>query len=189
MRAGRFHGTSTNVTSRLRRTAGSSQHEATSSVGIGWVVAGRRRAGVPERIKGRTQRIAGGRRHRQGARSTGWETGKGAVAVRTTIASTDSPTDRAASMTADSSRRSLAFHAGASTTNTSVLPDRFASRACAATEGGRQGRNRRSSASSHKARRRGSPAASAISASSALRGSGGTDREPDIAYDLQDDPD
>lgn len=105
---------------------------------------------------------------------------KGAVIVLTMSAPTSSPMDRAASSTWASANRNLACQTGASTTNTSVLPEIFASRECAASEGDRQTRNRRSSASSHMARRIGSPAGSASSASSAGRGAGwGADERAD----------
>src|SRR3546814_1442862 len=73
-------------------------------------------------------------------------------------------------------RRSLAGQTGESTRETSLSPSTFASRACAASEGGRRGLKRRSSSSSHIARRIGlPPAASPSSASSAPRGTGGDD--------------
>src|SRR3546814_7199127 len=73
-------------------------------------------------------------------------------------------------------RRSLAGQTGESTRETSLSPSTFASRACAASEGGRRGLKRRSSSSSHIARRIGLPlAASPSSASSAARGTGGDD--------------
>lgn len=93
--------------------------------------------------------------------------------VLTTTSATSSPRERAASRIWGEASRSLACHTGASTTNTSLPRSRLASRACAANEGGRWGRNRRSTLSSHKARRNVFPAGAAMSTSSASWGEGG----------------
>ena len=63
--------------------------------------------------------------------------------------------ERAASTIAGAASRILACHTGESTTKTSLGPETFANRACAASEGDKWGRKRWSIASSHRARRTG----------------------------------
>jgi len=92
------------------------------------------------------------------------------AAVLITTCVTSSPTDRAASSSSGVASRKRALHTGESTRNTSCTPFTLASRACAASEGGKCGRNRWSSASSQRARRIGSAAEPVNSASSATRG-------------------
>ncbi len=126
-------------------------------------------------------------------RAAGGAGRRGCIVVLTFSAATLSPMDRAASSNSGVASRNLACQTGASTIYTSLSPRTFANRACAARDGGRQRRNSWSTASSHKARRNGSPALTAYSASSAARGpagafasslevaEGGVDRERDMS--------
>ncbi len=78
-----------------------------------------------------------------------------------------SPMERAASSNWASASRNLACQTGDSTRKTRCSPSTLASRQRLRRGGGNWGRNCRSSASSHKARRSGFPLLSAITASSA----------------------
>lgn len=118
-----------------------------------------------------------------GARGAGVSSPFTRVRVRTTISVASSPMDRAASSSCGVARRKRACHTGESTRNTSFAPFTLASRACAASEGGKQGRRRWSSASSHRARRIGSADVLFNTTSSALRGPGGLFPPPDPALD------
>jgi hypothetical protein len=107
-------------------------------------------------------------------RAAGGNGRNGCSVVLTFSVATASPMERAASSSSGVASRNLACQTGASTMYTSLSPRTFANRACAASDGGRHRRNSWSTASSHKARRNGSPALTAYSASSAARGPAGT---------------
>lgn len=97
----------------------------------------------------------------------------GVLAVLTVTAVAFNPMDRAASRSWVSASRTLACQIGESTRKTSCSPRTLANRQRVARWGGNRGRNCRSSASSHKARRKGSPAFSPSAASMACCGAEG----------------
>ena len=89
---------------------------------------------------------------------------KSAVVVFATTSVAANPTDRAKSINPGAASRNLACHTGESTIKTSFPPVTFPSLQWGARAGGRQGRSNCSIASSHKAWRTGSVAASVIAA-------------------------
>lgn len=115
---------------------------------------------------------------------------KGAVVVFATTSVAANPTDRAKSINPGAASRNLACHTGESTIKTSFPPVTFPSLQWGARAGGRQGRSSCSIASSHKAWRTGSVAASDIAACRAGCGDEarrGWDFESDIG--IHDFPD
>ncbi len=98
--------------------------------------------------------------------SAGERVGVGDAVLMVTLVAF-SPMERAASSNWASASRNLACQTGDSTRKTRCSPSTLASRQRLRRGGGNWGRNCRSSASSHRARRSGFPLLSAITASSA----------------------